>query len=163
MDQVSRAWHWEVESLKKHRNTLVQTKYALEMSYFGSREVKGREYTFDGDESEYVHFLAAYRAEYRRLCSLVLTFVKAARPGLNLDPDALYRVLLEWNTWQWRGHQQRPVAVLDQEGYRTSKTVTLDFFPKSLLVYLVRGRKLYDHYKDWHRDAWVKKKKAFRW
>ena len=178
--QLSRSWHLTVQNLKKHHNTMVQTKYALESSYFGTREVSGwlapchqtalRVIKFSPfkcgsyrDESQYVYFLAAYRAEYQRLCSIVLTFVRAARPGLNLDRDALYRVLLDWNTWQWRGHRKHPVPVISNQGDGGApRTVILDFLPRSLLVYLVRERTLFDFDKQHERHVWVQKK-AFRW
>ena len=108
VDQVSRSWHFAVQILKKHHNAMVQNKYALENSYFGSREVNGWLTVGHGTAlhvikyaplnsisyRDYVHFLAAYRAEYQKLCSIVLMFVRAARPGLHLNRDALYRVLL---------------------------------------------------------------------
>lgn len=111
---------------------MVQNKYALEISYFGSREVDGwlvpcretalrvvkfapMEFCSYRGETQYADFLASYRAEYQNLCSLVLTFVRGARPGLNLDRDALYRVLLDWNTWQWRGHREYPIPVVPNQ------------------------------------------------
>ena len=180
LGQVSRSWHLTVQALQKHHNTMVQTKYALESSYFGSREVYGwlgpchetalRVIKFSPfqcgsyqDETRYVRFLAAYRAEYQRLCSIVLTFIRAARPRLNLDRHALYRVLLDWNTWQWRGHRKHPVALIpNQQDEGAPRTVILDFFPQSLLVYLVRERTLFDVDKQNERHVWARKQ-AFRW
>lgn len=87
--------------------------------------------------TNYVRFLASYRAEYELLCSLVLGYVKKARPGLRLDRKALYRVLLEWNTFRWRGHRCYPIPVLASAGeHETSESVILDFLPPSLLAIL---------------------------
>ena len=180
VEQVSRSWYLAVRSLQKHHNAMVQNKYALEASYFGCREVNGRlvpcretalrvikfapiEPCSYRGETPYADFLASYRAEYQRLCSVVLTFVKGARPGLNLDRDALYCTLLVWNTWQWRGHREYPIPVIPNQGDDgPPRSVILDFFPKSLLTYLVRGRKLFC-YSKCERDVREDDTQAFQW
>lgn len=168
MERVSRSWSLAIEALKQHHNRLVKHKYALEASYFGSHEVDGwlmpHKATMDQDikvepaqkpnffpdcpdrdqnyscmGTDYVRFLACYRAEYEWLCSLVLAYVRRARPGLRLDREALYRVMLEWNTFRWRGHRCYPIPVLANEGGgEASESVILDFLPPSLLAILER-------------------------
>ena len=173
MERVSKSWSLSIDALKQHHNRLVTHKYALEATYFGSHEVDGwlmphkatmdqvikvrpareldsfpkcpdsaRNHNCMG--TDYVRFLASYRAEYEQLCSLVLVYVRRARPGLRLDRKALYRVLLEWNTFRWRGHRCYPIPVLASEGGgETSESVILDFLPSSLLVLLERRLRFY--------------------
>ena len=169
MEQVSRSWYLAVQSLKKHHNLMVQNEYALEHSYFGSSKVNGwlgpcyeralrvikyapRKALFPREVSQYLHFLAEYRAEYQTLCSLVLAFARAARPTLHFDRDALYRLLLQWNTWQWRGHLEYPIPlVADHEDDGAPRTVIVDFLPDSLLIYLTRERRFFDSSNDHKR------------